>query len=79
MGWKGASNGGFRMTDCQYCDDPKATVTAKGYEVELCLNFNCIVNRWLGEYEDCSHDLQTVQENLLQCSDCGMNATPSYL
>lgn len=66
------------MSECERCLTEKQTKQIQGRKVELCLDFDCLVERRLEQYEGCAHDLETVDDNLLKCQKCGMGATPSY-
>jgi len=65
--------------ECQYCQQDKGTTKISGREHYICLNFDCITDRMLEEYEGCNHNFETRAEYLLECSECGMGATPSYI
>jgi len=66
------------MVECERCLTEKKERTIQGKKVEMCLDFDCLADRMLEQYEGCAHDLETVGENLLKCKHCGMGATPSY-
>lgn len=66
------------MVECERCDTEKQDRTIQGHNVELCLDFECLTDRMLAEYEGCNHTFQKEGEHLWKCQNCGMGATPSY-
>lgn len=66
------------MAECERCLTEKKERTICGERVEMCLDFDCLTGRMLAQYEGCNHNLETVDDNLLKCTNCGMGATPSY-